>query len=143
MNPSAIKGREAEDIAADYLQKKGYKILTRNFRIPRGEVDIIAQDKRTLVFVEVRMRSSASFGGAIASVHRPKQRRILRAAIAFLKKHGLFATGPRGIVSWFRRGRSSLLGPLFEGDLRFDILALDGKMISHIENAFSHDGLIL
>ncbi|MBI2268345.1 MAG: YraN family protein [Candidatus Blackburnbacteria bacterium] len=55
-------GRLGEDLAVGFLQKQGYKILTRNFRSHFGEVDIVAQDKKTLVFVEVKMRDDYSFG---------------------------------------------------------------------------------
>lgn len=61
------KGDKAEERAAKYLKDKGYKILKRNYLCPLGEVDIIAKKDGAIVFVEVKQRSSADFGGAAAS----------------------------------------------------------------------------
>ena len=57
------RGQHAEDLAAAFLQHHGLELLERNYRCRFGEIDLIARDGKTLVFVEVRMRSSASFGG--------------------------------------------------------------------------------
>ena len=69
MNTTA-KGLAAESQAAAYLQAKGYTLLARNFRTPHGEVDLILQHKKTLVFVEVKQRASVAFGGPVAAVTR-------------------------------------------------------------------------
>jgi putative endonuclease len=79
-----ITGDAAEDIAAQFLQRAGLSIVTRNWRCRGGEIDLIARDGATLVFVEVRMRRSEAFGGARASVTSVKQRRILHAARLYL-----------------------------------------------------------
>lgn len=77
-------GQAAERLAAAWLERHGLRILARNYRCRTGEIDLIAQDGDTLVFVEVRLRRSAAFGGAAASVHSAKQRRLLSAARHYL-----------------------------------------------------------
>jgi putative endonuclease len=77
-------GRAAEELAARSLERQGLEILERNYRCRAGEIDLVARDGDTLVFVEVRFRGSESFGGARASVDRAKQRRILAAARHYL-----------------------------------------------------------
>jgi len=77
-------GSAAEDLAARYLERQGLAIVDRNWRCRAGEIDLVARDGATLVFVEVRLRTSAAFGGAAASVDAPKQRRILQAARLYL-----------------------------------------------------------
>ena len=79
-----ITGDAAEDIAARFLEQAGLSIVARNWRCRGGEIDLIARDGATSVFVEVRMRRSEAFGGARASVTSAKQRRILRAARLYL-----------------------------------------------------------
>lgn len=81
-------GAAAEELAARHLLARGLKILTRNFRVRGGEIDIIAQDRDTLVFVEVRLRTNARFGGAAASINGAKQQRIALAAQHYLLAHG-------------------------------------------------------
>jgi len=73
-------GRAAEQLAAQFLEARGLVILERNFRCRAGEVDLIARDGGTLVFVEVRLRAGRTFGGAAASVDARKQAKVLRAA---------------------------------------------------------------
>ena len=77
-------GGAAEDLAARYLEGQGLAIVERNWRCRAGEIDLVARDGATLVFVEVRLRTSAAFGGAAASVDAHKQRRVLRAARTYL-----------------------------------------------------------
>jgi putative endonuclease len=77
-------GRAAEHLAAQFLEARGLKILERNFRCRAGEVDLIARDGRTVVFVEVRLRAGNAFGGAAASVDARKQAKVLRAAQYYL-----------------------------------------------------------
>lgn len=78
------KGRRGEELAAQYLVKHGYLVVARNYRVPCGEIDIIAHDKGTLVFVEVKTRSSLGFGSPAESVTPRKQRQIAKAALVFL-----------------------------------------------------------
>jgi len=79
-----LAGGAAEDLAARYLESQGLAIVDRNWRCRAGEIDLVARDGATLVFVEVRLRTSAAFGGAAASVDAHKQRRILQAARLYL-----------------------------------------------------------
>jgi putative endonuclease len=80
------RGRLAEQVAADHLEARGYRILEKNFTCRLGEIDIIAADQGELVFVEVRSRGSASSLNPIFSVDRQKQKRIIRAAEIYLQK---------------------------------------------------------
>lgn len=80
--------RIGEDHAARYLRSRGYRVLERNFRARSGEVDIIAEQKRALVFVEVKARSSNEFGEPREAVTGWKQRRIVNAARAYAAQRG-------------------------------------------------------
>ncbi len=82
-------GKESEEMAARYLKKKGYRILEQNYRTALGEIDIIARDKRTIVFVEVKARRSFSFGSPKAAITPKKQRKISMVALSYLKAAGL------------------------------------------------------
>lgn len=75
-----LVGKFGEDLAAKYLKKIGYKIIERNFRIRGGEIDIIAKDGDTLVYIEVKTRTSSNFGTAEESVNFYKLRFLERAA---------------------------------------------------------------
>lgn len=77
-------GLQAEDLAANYLQQRGLTLVARNFRCPFGEIDLILKDGKTLVFVEVRMRSNKNFGGAAASIDARKQGKLVRTAQYYL-----------------------------------------------------------
>jgi len=79
-------GRRAEDVAAEFLRTQGCEILERNYRRRLGELDLIAREGGVLVIAEVRMRASAKWGGAAASVDRRKQQRITRAALQLLQE---------------------------------------------------------
>jgi putative endonuclease len=81
------RGQLAEQIAADYLSKLGYRIIERNFACKVGEIDIIARHKGDLVFVEVRSRHSASALNPVYSVDRMKQSKIIRSAAVYLDRH--------------------------------------------------------
>jgi putative endonuclease len=98
------RGAAAEQLAAQYLQVHGLKILARNLRCKAGELDLVCLDGGVLAIVEVRQRGSLKFGGALGSVTWAKQRKIIRAAQFFLRheKH------------W--KGLS----------IRFDVLAIEG-----------------
>jgi putative endonuclease len=115
-------GRWGEEQAVRFLRRQGLKILEQNLRTPVGELDIIACNRRTLVFVEVKTRRSTAFGSPQEAVGPTKQRQILRAA------------------QWYLAGQREVrLQP------RFDVIAvLAGSpgecQIEHIENAFGAGG---
>ena len=110
-------GNKAEDKATKYLKKQGYKIIERNYNLPCGEVDIIAKKDKTLVFVEVKYRTNAdAFGGPVAAVNKAKQKRVINAALSYIKTKK----------------------PNYDG-LMFDIIAISEDKIEHIQNAFSSD----
>ena len=75
----AVAGAKAEALAADFLASRGVTILERNFRRRCGELDLVAQDGDTLVFVEVRLRTHNDFGGAAASITATKRSRMAAA----------------------------------------------------------------
>jgi len=78
------QGAQAERLAAQYLQQQGLKPIAQNYRSRFGEIDLIMQDGATLVFIEVRLRRNAGFGGAAASIDARKQQRIIRTAQQYL-----------------------------------------------------------
>ena len=106
-------GAEGEARARAYLLGKGAKILEMNYRRPTGEIDIIARQGRTLLFVEVKRRSSLRFGRPSEAVNRQKQAHILRTAQLYLQEKRLEDT-----------------------PVRFDIIEVLPDEIRHIENAF-------
>ena len=81
---AAIRGREGENLAARYLEGRGLQVVERNFRVRGGEIDLICRDGKTLVFVEVRLRSRSDFGGAGASIGAAKRQRLILAARHYL-----------------------------------------------------------
>lgn len=103
-------GRRAEDIAAVLLARRGLKVLARNYRCRGGEIDLICRDGQTLVFVEVRARSSLRFGGAAESITAAKQARILHASRHYLADRGepvcrfdvVLIDGPASTPEWIR-----------------------------------------
>ncbi len=82
-------GREGEDLAAKHLQRLGYRIVGRRERVLRGDIDIVALDGRTVVFVEVRSRSDTRHGHPAETVGPVKQRRISELANAYIRRHRL------------------------------------------------------
>ena len=112
-------GAWGEDRAADYLCQQGMKIIERNFRTPVGEIDIIAGNRKFLVFVEVKTRRSTAFGTPQEAVGARKQRQIIRTA------------------HWYLQNNKNLrLQP------RFDVIAIlcqsDAAVeVTHIQDAFS------
>jgi putative endonuclease len=84
-------GQLAEQQACLYLQQQGLRLVQRNFSCRGGEIDLVMLERDMLVFVEVRYRSSAGFGGAAASVTTQKQQKIINAARYFLHNHRQFA----------------------------------------------------
>jgi putative endonuclease len=111
-------GNVGEKIAEKYLLKKGAKILARNYTIRGGEIDLIAEIGETIVFVEVKLRSSDRFGSVYEAIPRSKQRFLSRAAKIYLQTHHL--------TDRFARFDAILIRP-------------DGK-IDHIERAFDYVG---
>lgn len=79
-------GKAGEELAAKYLRKKKYKIIERNYCCPYGEIDIIALDRKTLVFVEVKAKGSTAFGPPQLAVDEKKQRQISKVALDFIKR---------------------------------------------------------
>ncbi len=112
-------GARGEELAARYLEDRGYTILEKNYRSGRKEIDIIAKDRETLVFVEVKSRSGQGMIPPYMSVGPRKRSRILRVASAYVKHNEL----PRGT------------------DIRFDVISVvvapgTSVEIDHIEDAF-------
>jgi putative endonuclease len=77
-------GRRAEDLAASFLERSGLRIVARNWRRPEGELDLVADDTGTCVFVEVRSRTGAALGHPLESITLEKQRRVIRSARLYL-----------------------------------------------------------
>ncbi len=111
------KGKAGEDAAVDYLLKKGYRILDRNFRFDRGEIDIVAEDGDVLVFIEVKARSTHAFGEPEEAVTPRKRAQIVKTAEGYL----------------FSRS-------IEDRECRFDVVAIDlggeGMNIRHLVEAF-------
>ncbi len=105
-------GAAAEALAARHLEQHGLTIIARNVRCRGGEVDLIADDGRSLVFVEVRLRKNGRFGGAAASITASKQQRVILAAQQWLAGDG---------------GRHA------NRACRFDAMLLDGLDAARIE----------
>lgn len=82
-------GRRGENAAARFLQRLGYVIVARAERDAIGELDLVAVDRRTVVFVEVKTRASHDAGHPAEAVHEEKQRRLTRLALAYLRRHDL------------------------------------------------------
>lgn len=83
-------GKTGEDLAVSHLKNLGYIIRERNFRIRGGEIDIIAEHQGSLVFIEVKTRSSTRFGSPLEAVGGAKQKQIIHTAQHYLQKHDLF-----------------------------------------------------
>ncbi len=81
-------GKSGEDLACRELRRRGYEILTRRFRTRLGELDIVARDGPTLVFVEVKARTNANYGTPSEAVTALKQRKVWLMASDFLHRHG-------------------------------------------------------
>jgi putative endonuclease len=111
MSTRQAKGAAAEQLAADYLCRRGLSLVERNFRVRGGEIDLICRDGKTTVFVEVRLRSRSDFGGAAASITAAKQARLVLAARHWLVRHGetpcrfdciLLDSLDPGTIEWLR-----------------------------------------
>ena len=111
-------GTHYEKLACDFLEKKGYEIISTNFRNRYGEIDIIAKDKEYLVFIEVKYRKTNSFGDPSEAVNLKKQINICR-------------------VSDYYRVRYKISSDV---NIRFDVVAISDNEISLIQNAFEYIG---
>jgi len=121
MCPRAIhlqSGESAESLAWAFLEKRGFKLIQKNFRTKAGEIDLIMKQKSCLVFIEVRYRKNQDFGGAAASITASKQTRIRKTAQIFLQQNP----------------------GLDYKECRFDVIAISGigdnTEIQWIDNAF-------
>ena len=81
-------GLEAEKIAATFLVNHGLKLVARNYHCRYGEIDLVMKDAKTLVFIEVRLRSNSQFGSAGASITAQKQQKLILTAQHYLQNHG-------------------------------------------------------
>jgi putative endonuclease len=90
MHPKDVLGRRGEQLAVEYLQQAGFRILDRNYRCPDGELDIVASERRTLVACEVKTRSSLRYGTPIEAITRQKLTRLRRLAVHWVLAHGVF-----------------------------------------------------
>jgi len=116
-SPQAF-GQVAETLAADMLRKKGYRIIEKNLRLAGGELDLIAEDQGTLVFIEVKARRGEQLGGAPYAINTRKQQQIIKLAQCYLSKHRLA-----------------------DKQCRFDVILVVGTQessphLTHIEQAF-------
>ena len=112
MGATQISGAAAESAAAALIERAGLEVITRNYRTKAGEIDLIARDGTTLVFIEVRKRANMRFGGAHASIDWRKQQRIVRAAQHYLLG---FRTPP---------------------PCRFDAILVEGETVEWLRDAF-------
>ena len=104
-------GLRGEDAAARYLRKLGYIIVARGHRDNIGELDLVAVDGRTVVFIEVKTRTSHDAGHPADAVDEAKQRRLTRLALSYMKRHDLLECSARFdviAVTWPDRGRPTI-----------------------------------
>ena len=104
-------GRRGEDAAARYLRRLGYVIVARGHRDNIGEIDLVAIDGRTVVFVEVKTRTTHDAGHPADAVDDAKQKRLTRLALSYLKRHDLLECRARFdvvAVTWPERGRPTI-----------------------------------
>jgi putative endonuclease len=87
MQTTREQGEYTENLACQYLEKKGLKLLERNFNCRFGEIDLIMQDNNSLVFVEVRYRHNINFGSGAESITANKQSKLIKTASTYLQQH--------------------------------------------------------
>ena len=124
MNKSKLLGDKAEQEALHFLQKQGYRILDKNYRVRGGEIDIVAKDEDQIVFVEVKMRNSNDSENLYYSVGTEKMKHLVLAARNYIFSHSL------------------------DNEIcRFDVLFIKGSdmslSIEHVKNAFTLDDIEL
>ncbi len=118
MNNRRIElGKKGEDISVKFLKKRGYEIIERNYRCSLGEIDIIAEDKNVLCFVEVKTRNTKEYGLPEEAIDGYKQKKLTRVALAYLKQNNIH-----------------------KRYLRFDIVCVYPDRIELIKDAFVADG---
>ena len=101
-----VDARGAEDAAAQFLRRQGYKIARRNYTTRVGEIDIVAIDESMVVFVEVKSRASDDYGPPEVAVDRRKKARLRRIAQLFLERHNLLDSPCRfDVVALTRNAR--------------------------------------
>jgi len=113
----ARPGASGEDRACAWLEFHGYRIVERNWRCRSGEVDVVARQGNTTVFVEVKERRNADHGLGLEAVTWTKRRRLVRAAILYASARGIS-----------------------ESELRFDVISVDGPNVRHEPGAFDASG---
>jgi putative endonuclease len=89
VNAKDALGQQGEQLAAEYLQRAGFRILARNWRCAEGEIDIVAADRRTLVACEVKTRSGTRYGTPLEAVTRKKRSRLRRLAVCWVLANGV------------------------------------------------------
>jgi len=89
VKPKDELGRAGEQVAAEYLERAGLRILDRNWRCADGEIDIVAAERRVLVVCEVKTRSDVRFGTPLEAISRNKRTRLRRLAAQWLAAHGV------------------------------------------------------
>ncbi len=89
MNPKDVLGRQGEQLAAEYLQRAGFRILDRNWRCADGELDIVAAERRVLVVCEVKTRSGTRYGTPLEAITRQKRTRLRRLAVRWVIAQGV------------------------------------------------------
>jgi len=113
------RGRQSEQLAADYLLEQGLTLVGKNFSAKTGEIDLLMREHQVLVFVEVKYRKQAHFGGALAAIPAAKQKKIRQTAEFYLQQAGLNA---------------------YNTPCRFDVVTLQGNIerpqITWLKNAF-------
>jgi putative endonuclease len=92
-------GCDGEELAAKFLKKKGYRIVARNYKTRIGEIDIIAKDGDTTVFIEVKTRTNDSFGYPFEAVNKNKRQKLKNLALLFLKTHPKECNGRFDVIS--------------------------------------------
>ncbi|MBN2467191.1 MAG: YraN family protein [Deltaproteobacteria bacterium] len=117
MSEHIALGKAGEALGVRHLKKLKYKIVEQNYRCKFGEIDVVALDRKTVVFVEIKTRSTKEFGSPLNGVTPRKQRKLAKAAMAYLQEH-----------------------QLFDRDARFDVVAVEvdsgQERIDVIQNAF-------
>jgi len=107
-------GRDGEEIAAEYLRNNGYRIVEKNYKNRFGEIDVIAKDGNTLVFVEVKTRNTPSYGSPSSAVDSKKQQRIGKVAVTYLTEKRLTHSPVRFDVVSICDGEIEVIRDAFE-----------------------------
>src|SRR6478752_1696812 len=111
-------GIQGENLAVAEIERRGYAVLARRYRTRHGEIDVVARDGETIVFVEVKAKESGEFGTAAHAVTAEKQRRVISMAVDYLARHRLHRS-----------------------PCRFDVVAIDGsddeEVLTYYRGAFS------